>query len=54
MPLGKYFDGEGKKVMRKMKAHYGDDEGQRVFYATANKRKSLAGGSKRRMRRKGD
>ena len=38
MPVGKYFQGEGEKVMSNMKERYGPDKGERVFYATANKR----------------
>jgi hypothetical protein len=37
MPISKYFKGSGEKVMGKMKKEYGEDEGKRVFYATANK-----------------
>lgn len=40
MPISEYFSGSGKKVMANMKKEYGDKEGERVFYATANKRKS--------------
>lgn len=39
MPLKKYFKGKGEKVMQDMKSRYGEEKGQRVFYATANKRK---------------
>ena len=39
MPLSKYFGGHGEKVMRNMKSHYGEEKGESVFYATANKRK---------------
>lgn len=39
MPLRNYFGGKGASVMRKMKARYGKKKGERVFYATANKRK---------------
>jgi hypothetical protein len=39
MPLSKYYGGHGAEVMRKMKGKYGDDKGERVFYATANKGK---------------
>jgi hypothetical protein len=38
MPLGKYFKGKGEEAMSDMKDRYGEDKGQRVFYATANKR----------------
>lgn len=36
MPVERYFKGEGDKVMKSMKKNYGDKEGERVFYATAN------------------
>lgn len=39
MPISKYFGGHGKQVMAAMKKEYGMDKGERVFYATANKRK---------------
>ena len=38
MPLSKYYEGSGKKVMASMKKTYGAEKGERVFYATANKR----------------
>ena len=46
MPVGKYFKGHGEKVMSNMKKEYGEKEGKRVFYATANKRKMDTGPSK--------
>jgi hypothetical protein len=39
MPLNKYFSGHGEKVMSAMKEKYGEKKGERVFYATSNKRK---------------
>lgn len=39
MPLSKYYGGSGSKVMRNMKKEYGGEKGERVFYATANKKK---------------
>jgi hypothetical protein len=48
MPLSKYFGGSGEKVMRKMKEEYGEEKGERVFYATANKRKGNKPRSKMR------
>ena len=39
MPVSKYYGGHGSSVMTKMKAKYGEEKGERVFYATANKRK---------------
>ena len=47
MPLDKYFHGKGKKVMDEMKRQYGDEKGEQVFYATANKRKSLRKGARK-------
>ena len=43
MPLNKYYKGHGSSVMRDMKKRYGSDKGESVFYATANKRRSLIG-----------
>lgn len=40
MPVSKYFEGHGKKVMKSMKEQYGAKKGKQVFYATANKAKS--------------
>lgn len=40
MPLSKYFQGDGEKVMASMKKTYGPEKAERVFYATANKQKS--------------
>lgn len=39
MPISKYFGGGGEKVMANMKGEYGEKEGERIFYATANKQK---------------
>jgi len=47
MPINKYFKGHGDEVMRNMEKEYGPEQGKRVFYATANKRKK-----KRSKRRK--
>ena len=38
MPLNRYYEGSGKKVMASMKKQYGGEKGKQVFYATANKR----------------
>lgn len=46
MPLSKYYGGKGETVMRRMKRRYGSKAGERVFYATHNKRK------KRKRRRR--
>ena len=37
-PIGDYYGGKGKKVMRAMKKRYGSKKGKSVFYATAKKR----------------
>lgn len=47
MPLDKYFGGKGKKVMAEMKREYGEEKGKSVFYATANKRKSMRRGARK-------
>ena len=39
MPISKYYKGHGAEVMANMKREYGSAKGERVFYATANKRK---------------
>ena len=36
MPLDRYYKGHGEEVMADMKSRYGDEKGERVFYATAN------------------
>ena len=38
MPISAYYKGHGKEVMASMKDQYGEDKGERVFYATANKK----------------
>lgn len=38
MPVSKYFGGHGKTVMKSMKKKYGE-RSEKVFYATANKKK---------------
>lgn len=38
MPLDKYYKGHGAEVMGEMKERYGEKAGERVFYATANKK----------------
>jgi len=40
MPISEYYGGKGEQVMRKMKDEYGEKTGERVFYATENKRKA--------------
>ena len=37
MPLSKYYNGGGEKVMGSMKKEYGAKKAKQVFYATANK-----------------
>ena len=39
MPVSKYFKGHGTKVMAAMKEQYGEEKGEHVFYAKANKMK---------------
>lgn len=46
MPTSAYYKGKGRKVMRDMKARYGEKKGEQVFYATANKHKKLRPKSK--------
>lgn len=38
MPVSEYYKGSGESVMRDMKKRYGSKAGERVFYATAEKR----------------
>jgi hypothetical protein len=47
MPVSEYYKGEGNKVMSSMKKRYGDKEGERVFYATANKKGMNRPGNKK-------
>lgn len=35
MPISEYYKGKGKEVMKKMKEKYGEEKGERIFYATA-------------------
>jgi hypothetical protein len=44
VPISKYYKGHGSEVMSDMKKRYGEDRGEEVFYATANKRKQTPGG----------
>jgi hypothetical protein len=46
VPISEYYKGKGKEVMSRMKKQYGSKKGKEVFYATANKKKSLTGPSK--------
>ena len=43
MPVSEYFKGEGSKVMKSMQKQYGKKAGERVFYATANKKNAKPG-----------
>jgi hypothetical protein len=43
MPISKYFHGHGRKVMKEMKERYGEEAGERVFYATEAKMKKSKG-----------
>lgn len=38
MPIEKHYGGHGEEVMADMKARYGEEKGERVFYATEKKR----------------
>jgi hypothetical protein len=51
MPVSEYYKGHGDKVMANMKREYGEKGGERVFYATANKRGMNRPGKKRSKRR---
>lgn len=51
-PVSSYYGGEGRTVMKNMKEEYGDDEGKRVFYATANKQAKKSSKKKSRRRSK--
>lgn len=44
MPLSKHFGGKGAKVMSSMKETYGEEKGEKVFYATEAKRKKKGKG----------
>lgn len=45
MPVSEYFKGKGASVLASMKSRYGDEKGERVFYATANAHHQKPGGS---------
>jgi hypothetical protein len=51
MPVSEYYKGSGDKVMSSMKSRYGNKEGERVFYATANKRGMNRPGKKKDKKR---
>jgi hypothetical protein len=50
MPVSKYYSGHGDEVMANMKREYGDEKGERVFYATANKRGKTPEGKRGKKR----
>ena len=37
-PIGEYYGGKGRKVMKAMRKQYGAKKGKQVFYATAHKK----------------
>jgi hypothetical protein len=47
VPLSKYFGGHGEKVMAQMQKKHGKKKGKSMFYATANKQKSIATGGRK-------
>lgn len=51
MPVREYYKGHGDEVMSNMKKEYGGKEGERVFYATANKRGMNRPGKKNKRKR---
>lgn len=54
MPISKYYNGSGEKVMAGMVREYGAKKGKQVFYATANKKKQKPDpGLKELSRKKG-
>jgi hypothetical protein len=50
VPVSEYYRGSGSRVMRSMRKRYGKKAGERVFYATANKRGMKPGKKKTRKR----
>jgi len=52
MPISEYFKGSGEKVMADMKKRYGEKEGERRFYATANARNAKPGQKMTKSKRK--
>lgn len=54
MPISKYYKGDGKKVMKEMQERYGKEEGKRVFYATANKRKMNPDDPKKKTKKRSE
>lgn len=53
MPKSAYYKGKGDEVMSSMKKRYGSKAGERVFYATANKRGMTPKSKKSRKRTRG-
>jgi hypothetical protein len=39
MPIEREFGGHGRRVMAQLKSKHGSEEGERIFFATLNKRK---------------
>lgn len=39
MPIGKHYGGHGEEVMKALVKQYGEDKGEKVFYAMEKKRK---------------
>ncbi len=52
MPVNEYYKGHGGEVMSNMRKEYGEEEGKRVFYATANKRGMNRPGRKKKKHHK--
>jgi len=48
MPIARYFKGKGRGVMSSMKKRYGEEKGEEIFYATANKRGMKPKGKKKK------
>ena len=51
MSVNKYFKGKGREVMESMRKRYGDKEGKKIFYATANARNMNPPGKKKRSKK---
>lgn len=52
MPVKEYFHGHGDKVKANMTKEYGKEKGERVFYATANKRGEKPGAKFKKLAEK--
>ena len=53
MPLSNYYKGHGEEVMAKMEKEYGKEKGKKVFYAKANKMKSMLPSEKKGKKKHG-